>query len=117
MHRNLGPGLLEGAYEACLAHELQRRGIGSVRQPVLPLEYKGLRIERAYQPDLIVADRVIVEVKAIQALLSVHRAQLRTYLRLYGLDVGLLINFNVTALRNDGIRRVKSLPHLLRECR
>lgn len=106
VHRHLGPGPMEAAYEACLAHELRRRGIDCVRQPAMPLVYKGMRVERAYQPDLIVADRVIVEVEAIQALLPVNLAQLRTYLRLCGRSIGLLINFNVAALRNGGIRRV-----------
>jgi GxxExxY protein len=105
VHRHLGPGLLERVYEACLAHELDRQGIAFQRQPVLPLTYKGLEIPRAYQPDLLVGDSLVVELKAVTEILSVHRAQLRTYVRLSKAKAGLLVNFNVTSLR-EGIRRV-----------
>lgn len=110
VHRHLGPGLLESAYEECVAHEMDQRGIGFVRQPVLPLIYKGRRVERAYQPDFIVEGRVVLEIKAVQAFLPVHVAQLRTYLKLQMLDVGLLVNFHVPALREGGIRRVILSP-------
>jgi len=106
VHEALGPGLLESAYEACLARELSVREVPFSRQVCLPLEYKGLRVARAFKADFIVRGRVVVEVKAVHQLLAVHRAQLRTYLRLTGIDVGLLVNFNVTALRDGGIRRV-----------
>ncbi len=106
VHRHLGPGLLESAYQQCLAHEMTQRGIRFVRQPFLPLVYKGLRVERAYQPDFIVQRRVVLEVKAVQGLLSVHKAQLRTYLKLERIGIGLLVNFNVPALREHGIRRI-----------
>jgi GxxExxY protein len=115
VHRQLGPGLLESGYEECLAYELGCRGLRYERQPSLPLVYEGVRVEQAYQPDFIVNRRVIVEIKAVQQLLSVHKAQLRTYLKLHGTPVGLLVNFNVPALREDGIRRVtlSSPPPLL----
>lgn len=107
VHRHLGPGLLESAYEECLAYEMQQRGLRFVRQPSVPLVYKGLRVERAYQPDFIVEERVIVEVKAVHGLIAVHKAQVGTYLRLAGLPVGLLVNFNVPVLK-EGIRRITS---------
>jgi GxxExxY protein len=115
VHRHLGPGLLESAYEECVAHEMERRGMRFVRQPVLPLVYKERRVERAYQPDFIVEGRVMLEIKAVQALLSLHAAQLRTYMKLLPLEVGLLVNFNVPALREHGIRRIilSSAPTLL----
>lgn len=106
VHRHLGPGLLESAYERCLAHELRERGLQFERQVAIPLVFKGLRVERAYQPDFVVERRVVVEVKAARALATLHRAQVTTYLKLTGLSVGLLVNFNVPALRQDGIRRI-----------
>ena len=105
VHRALGPGLLESVYEVCLAHELQLRGLGVRRQVPLPLEYEGLRLEAGYRLDLVVADAVIVEVKAVESLSRLHEAQLITYLKLSGLRLGLLINFNV-ALFKDGVRRL-----------
>ncbi len=104
VHRVLGPGLLESAYEECLSRELSVRSVPFERQRPLPVEYKGLRLECGYRIDLLVADAVVVELKAIDALQPVHEAQLLTYLRLGGWKVGLLINFNVPVLR-DGIRR------------
>lgn len=105
VHRALGPGLLESAYEACLVHELEKRGRRVRRQPVLPLEYDGLKLEAGYRLDLLVDDSVIVEVKSTDALASVHEAQLLTYLRLSRLRLGYLLNFNVARLK-DGIRRI-----------
>ncbi len=105
VHRTLGPGLLESAYEECVAHELDLRGIAYVRQRPLRVEYKGIFLEAAYRLDLVVADNVIVELKAVDALLPVHQAQILTYLKLTGLTLGLLINFNLPILR-DGIKRV-----------
>jgi GxxExxY protein len=105
VHRALGPGLLESAYELCLAHELTLRGISVSRQVPLPVQYEGLRLEAGYRLDLIVADAVIVEVKAVEALSRLHEAQLITYLKLSGLRLGLLMNFNV-ALFKDGVRRL-----------
>nr|VFJ63503.1 MAG: GxxExxY protein [Candidatus Kentron sp. FW] len=105
VHRALGPGLLESAYEMALCHELHLRHIPFQRQLALPLEYKGIHLDCGYRLDLIVADRAVVEVKAVERLLAVHEAQILTYLRLGGWHVGLLINFNVPVLR-EGIRRI-----------
>ncbi|WP_309606012.1 GxxExxY protein [Phenylobacterium sp.] len=105
VHRALGPGLLESAYEVCLAHELSLRGVSVSRQVPLPLQYEGLRLEAGYRLDLVVADSVIVEVKAVESLSRLHEAQLITYLKLSGLRLGLLMNFNV-ALFKDGVRRL-----------
>ena len=105
MHRHLGPGLLESAYEECLAWELTQRGASTARQVPLALEYKGLRIDGAYRLDLLVQGRVIVEVKTLDRVLPVHEAQLRTYLRLAEMPVGLLLDFR-TARMADGVRRV-----------
>ncbi|MFZ2492056.1 MAG: GxxExxY protein [Thermoanaerobaculia bacterium] len=104
VHRSLGPGLLESAYEECLEQELVLRGVPCRRQVALPVEYKGVRLRCAYRIDLLVADAVIVEIKAVTMIEPVHEAQLLTYLRLARCHVGLLINFNVAVLR-DGIRR------------
>jgi len=104
VHRHLGPGLLESAYEECLCQELTLRKIPFERQRGLPVEYKGLRLDCGYRLDLLVAETVVVEVKAVESLLPIHEAQLLTYLRLGGWRVGLLINFNVPVLK-QGIRR------------
>ena len=105
VHRALGPGLLESAYEVCLAHELNLRGVSVSRQVPLPLHYEGLRLEAGYRLDLVVADAVIVEVKAVESLSRLHEAQLITYLKLSGLRLGLLMNFNVPLFK-DGVRRL-----------
>lgn len=105
VHRALGPGLLESVYEECLCRELTLRGIPFERQRQLPIEYKGLHLDSAYRLDLLVAGAVVVEVKAVEALLPIHDAQLLTYMRLGGWKVGLLINFNVRLLK-QGIRRL-----------
>lgn len=105
VHRALGPGLLESVYEHCLAHELALRGIGFTRQRTLPIIYEGERLDAGLRLDLIVDERVIVEVKAVEALAPIHEAQLLTYLRLSGIRLGLLINFNSALLKN-GIRRM-----------
>jgi len=104
VHRALGPGLLESAYNQCLCRELTVRGIPFERERPLPLEYKGIRLECGYRLDLLVAGSVVVEVKSVEALAPIHEAQLLTYLRLGGWQVGLLINFNVPILK-QGIRR------------
>jgi len=104
VHRALGPGLLESAYQACLCRELQLRHLEFVQQVEFPVNYKGVNLDCGYRIDLIVANRLIVELKSVQEVLPVHEAQLLTYLHLTGLRVGLLINFNV-ALLKDGIRR------------
>ena len=104
VHRALGPGLLESAYEECLCQELALRGIPFERQVPLPLEYRGIQLECGYRLDILVAGAVVVEVKSIEAIAPIHEAQLLTYLRLGAWQVGLLMNFNVVVLKN-GIRR------------
>lgn len=104
VHRALGPGLLESAYEHCLAHELTLRGMRVQRQLGLPIEYEGLRLDSGYRLDLLVDDAVIVEVKAVEALARLHEAQILTYLRLSGFRLGFLLNFNAVQLR-QGLRR------------
>lgn len=105
VHRELGPGLLESSYEVCLSRELELRGISFEFEKPLPLEYKGVRLDCGYRLDLLVADVVIVEVKSVEALAPIHEAQLLTYLKLTGVKVGLLINFNVVVLK-AGLRRL-----------
>ena len=105
VHRALGPGLLESAYEACLAFELAEQGLRVERQKPLPVVYKKVKLDCGYRLDLLVEESVIVEIKAVAALTPLHKAQLLSYLRLSGCRVGLLINFNVEVLRN-GIKRL-----------
>jgi GxxExxY protein len=105
VHRVLGPGLLESAYEECLCRELALRKIQFQRQRSLPVEYKGVKLTCGYRIDLLVADTVVVEIKAVEDLTFVHEAQLLTYLRLGGWKVGLLINFSAPVLR-QGIKRL-----------
>ena len=105
VHRALGPGLLESAYEECLCRELDLRKVQFERQRHLPVDYKGIRLDCGYRLDLLVAGTVVVEAKAVDRLLPIHQAQLLTYLRLGGWKVGLLMNFNVAALK-QGIKRV-----------
>jgi GxxExxY protein len=105
VHSLLGPGLLESAYQACLAHELRKRGLTVASQVGLPVVYDDERIELGYRIDLIVETLVIVEVKCVEAIHPVHQAQLLSYMRLSGIGVGLLINFHVAQLR-DGIKRM-----------
>jgi GxxExxY protein len=104
VHRALGPGLLESAYEHCLAHEMIGRGLSVRRQVGLPIEYDGLRLDTGYRLDLLVADAVVVEVKAVEAISRLYEAQLLTYLKLSGLRLGYLLNFNAVQLR-QGLRR------------
>ena len=104
VHRALGPGLLESAYEHCLAHELSSRGVTVRRQVGLPIEYEGLRLDAGYRLDLVVGDAVIVEVKAVEAISRLYEAQLLTYLKLSGLRLGYLMNFNAIQLK-QGLRR------------
>jgi GxxExxY protein len=105
VHKAIGPGLLESAYEACLAYELRRRGLKIEQQKELPLKYRDVQLDCGYRLDLLVEDSVIVEVKAIEALLPLHQTQLMSYLRLTNCRLGLIINFNVTQLTR-GIKRV-----------
>jgi GxxExxY protein len=109
VHRALGPGLLESAYEECLCRELGLRHIPFERQRLLPVEYKGLSLDCGYRLDLLIADAVVVEIKAVENLLPIHEAQLLTYLRLGGWKVGLIINFNVPVLKRGIRRRVLGL--------
>ena len=104
VHKLLGPGLLESTYRECLCRELALREINFRRECGLPLQYKGIRLDCGYRVDLLVADLVVVEIKAVEQLAPVHDAQLLTYLRIGGWNVGLLINFNVVVLK-DGIHR------------
>ena len=104
VHRHLGPGLLESAYQQCLGRELALRAIPFSSERPLPLEYKGLRVKCGYRVDFLVADSIVVEIKSVEAIAPVHQAQLLTYMRIGGWKVGLLINFNVLVLKN-GIRR------------
>lgn len=105
VHRALGPGLLESAYQSCLAKEFDLRSIPFEQEKPLPVAYKGLLVECGYRLDYVVADRLVVELKAVEEIARVHEAQLLTYLRLTGCKVGLLINFNVPLLKN-GIKRM-----------
>ena len=105
VHRALGPGLLESAYEECLCRELELRGIHFSRQSELPIEYKDVKLNCGYRLDILVEDVIVIEIKAVDALLPIHSAQLITYLKLGGWSVGLLINFNVALLRT-GIKRI-----------
>ena len=105
IHKSLGPGLLESVYQATLSYELEKRGLNVRQQVGLPVYYEALKLEIGYRVDLIVADKVIIEIKSVEALALVHRMQLLTYLRLAELRLGLLINFNVERIR-DGIHRV-----------
>jgi len=112
VHRQLGPGLLESAYEARLAFELARRGHAVERQKILSIKYDGLEIDEGYRIDLLVGDTIVVELKALSRLKPVHEAQLLSYVRLAQKSVGLLINFHVTRL-TDGVRRIVHGPHSL----
>jgi len=105
IHRALGPGLLESAYEECLCHELSMAGVGFERQISLPVQYKDVKLDCGYRLDLVVEEKLIVELKAVEQLLPIHEAQLLTYLKLSELTLGLLVNFNVPVLKS-GIRRV-----------
>ena len=105
VHKTLGPGLLESTYEECLCRELELRKISYERQKELPIEYKGIRLDCGYRLDVLVANTLILELKACESLQGIHEAQLLTYLKLTGLKVGLLMNFNVPVLK-DGIKRI-----------
>ena len=109
VHRHLGPGLLESAYQQCFARELTLRSIPYKSEWPLPLEYKGLRMKCGYRVDFLVADAVVVETKSVELLAPVHHAQLLTYMRLGGWKVGLIINFNVLVLKTGICRKVLGL--------
>jgi GxxExxY protein len=105
IHRTLGPDLLESAYEECLCYELARLGIKFERQVPLPVKYKDVNLDCGYRLDLVVESKIVLELKAVEQLLPIHNAQLLTYLKLSGLTLGLLVNFNVPLLK-DGIKRI-----------
>lgn len=105
VHRVLGPGLLESAYEHCLAHEMTLRGVALRRQVVLPIPYEGEKLDAGFRLDMVIDERVIVEIKAVGKLAPIHEAQLLTYLKLSGLRLGFLMNFNVVLFK-QGIRRI-----------
>ena len=109
VHRQLGPGLLESAYEHCLAYELNLLGLRFERQRPSPLEYKGTHLDCGYRLDLVVEEALVIEVKCVDRLLRVHQAQLLTYLRLTKLHTGLLVNFRESVLKN-GLRRLTISP-------
>jgi len=106
VHRHLGPGLLESAYEACLARELTDRGVAFKRQAELPIRYKGEELDVNYKMDILVEKQIVVEIKAVEQILGVHEAQILTYMKLAGCPLGLLLNFN-TKLMKNGIKRFR----------
>jgi len=105
VHTTLGPGLLESAYEECLAYELKKFNLMVEKQKPLPLVYEGIKLDAGYRVDLLIENKIIVEIKSVDALADIHMAQILTYLKLSGCRLGLLINFNVKHLK-DGIKRV-----------
>lgn len=109
VHKNLGPGLLESAYEECLCHELNLRGIKFERQKPLPLHYKGKVLDCGYRLDLLVDNSIVVELKSCEKIEPIHKAQLLTYLKLSKLNLGLLLNFNVPVMRDGVVRLVNDL--------
>ena len=109
VHSTVGPGLLESAYELCLGHELSRQGLKVRNQVPIPIRYEDLSVDQGYRVDLLVNDRVVIELKAIETILPVHRGQLLSYLRLGGFKLGYLLNFNVAHMRDGIIRMVNGL--------
>jgi GxxExxY protein len=106
VHSALGPGLLESVYERCLQFELNKAGVEARCQVAVPIEYEGVKFEEGLRLDMLVGDRVVVELKSVERMLPIHIAQLLTYLKLRGLRVGYLLNFNVVHMRDGGIKRV-----------
>ena len=109
VHRHLGPGLLETVYEVVLAHELNSRGLPVERQVPIPIVYKGLAFDEAFRADLLVADKVIVELKSVEQLTKAHRKQIQTYLRLTGLKLGYILNFGAALMKEGIVRAVNGL--------
>jgi GxxExxY protein len=109
VHSAVGPGLLESAYEACLLYELERQGVPVHRQVLIPIQYENLKIDNGYRIDLLVGDCVVVELKAVEGILPVHRGQLLSYLRLGRFKLGYLLNFNVAHMREGIVRMVNGL--------
>ena len=104
IHRGLGPGLLESVYEAVMASQLEKRGLNVATQQIIPVVFEGIKIEMGFRADLVVEDKVIVEIKSVAEVADVHRKQLLTYLRLADMRLGLLINFNVALIKNGIVR-------------
>lgn len=116
VHRSMGPGLLESVYLTCLCYELKKSGLMVEREKIVPLFYEGIRLEQSYRLDLLVEEKVIVEIKAVETIIAIHRAQLLSYLKLTGCPLGLLINFNVDFLKEGICRMVNNfseIPDLL----
>ena len=114
VHKELGPGLLESAYEACLLYDLSQTKMKIERQKPLPIIYKNVKLDCGYRLDLLIEDDVIVEIKSVEKLLPIHKAQLLSYLKISGMQIGLLINFNVELLKDGIIRVVNNYPDSLR---
>ena len=112
VHRCLGPGLLESAYEECLCHELSLRGLAFERQVPLPVQYKDVKLDCGYRLDIVVERQLLLELKTVEALLPIHQAQLLTYLKLSGLPFGLLVNFHVPVLKEGLKRMVNQFPEI-----
>ena len=110
IHKTLGPGLLESVYQATLSFELRQRGLAVVQQLALPVHYDGVRLDLGFRVDLLVGNKVVVEIKSVEALAPVHRKQVQTYLRLMDVRLGLLINFNVELMKHGIQRVVNGLP-------
>ena len=104
VHKLLGPGLLESAYEDCMVYELKIKGLNLERQKAVPVVYKSIKLDCGYRLDILVENKIIIEIKSIDAMAPVHEAQILTYMKFSGVNVGLLINFNVTILKN-GLKR------------
>ena len=109
VHSIVGPGLLESAYETCLVYELEKQGLAVSRQVSIPIRYEDLIIDNGYRVDLLVGEQIIVELKAVDAILPLHRGQLLGYLRLGGFKLGYLLNFNVTRMRDGIVRMVNGI--------
>ena len=109
VHSSLGPGLLESAYETCLLYELEKQGLPVRRHTLIPIQYEDLKIDNGYRIDLLVGDRVVVELKAVEGILPVHRGQLLSYLRLGRFKLSYLLNFNVAHMRDGIVRMVNGL--------
>jgi GxxExxY protein len=108
VHSALGPGLLESTYEVCLTHELLKEGLKVEQQKILPILYDGIKLDGGYRIDLLVQDKVVVEIKSVEAIAEIHKAQVLTYLKLSGNEVGLLINFNILDMKKGITRLVLS---------
>jgi GxxExxY protein len=110
IHKTLGPGLLESVYQATLSFELRKRGLCVAQQLALPVHYEGVKLDLGFRVDLLASDKVVIEIKSVEAIAAVHRKQLHTYLRLMNKRLGLLINFNVELMKNGIHRVVNRLP-------